>query len=60
VVRVQDNQGDSSTLEVLLFCDVLVGGQQDIEPGVFSQSQQVAVRRSRPAILAGSDHEVAV
>ncbi len=51
VIGGQNNQGQTSTGEVLLIADVLVASHQDPEARLFRRVQQLAIFQSLPAQL---------
>jgi hypothetical protein len=43
LLLAEDHNGDFSIREVLLITDVFVGGQEELEPGLFRCQQQFTV-----------------
>ena len=56
--RRQDQDGNSTVFEVLLITQILIGGDQKFEGGIFSGEKQIAIVQGRPSLLKGSLHRM--
>ena len=59
LLLTKNNNGDFASREILLITHVLIGGQQQIKPGVLCGSDQIAVFELVPALLSRSRNTVA-
>jgi hypothetical protein len=58
LLLAENHNGDLSIRKVLLITNVLVGGQKELEPGLFRCDKQLAVLEFVPALLKSGAHSV--
>ena len=56
---VQNDDGQAAAGQVLLVPEVLVSGDEDLEPGLLGCRDEVAIRKLRPVLLVRGDNRLA-